>query len=209
MNIYLIRHGQSEMNLGGVYQYTATPLSKSGVEEAQSLAERLKEAAIDVIYSSPFVRAKQTAEHIAAPTGKKVLVLDALQELRRPSEMEGKKDDDLIVKEIKRGMRENYANKEWHYSDEENFWDLKQRIEQLMQLLQQEQAEHILLVTHGVVIKMFLALCVLRDKLTPELFLSFQDTLYLSTAGITQCHYSQQRDWMVLRMNDTAHLEEI
>jgi len=209
MNIFLIRHSQSEMNLGGVHQHTATPLSKKGVEEVQSLAERLKEVAIDVIYSSPFVRAQQTAERIAESIGKKVVVLDALQELRRPSVMEGKRDDDSSVKEIKRRLQENYANKDWHYADEENFWDFRERVEQLMQRLQQEQAEHILLVTHGLVIKMFLALCVLRDKLTPELFLSFQDTLYLSTAGITQCHYSQQRDWMVLRMNDTAHLEEI
>lgn len=64
MKIYLIRHGESIAKKRGVGQSSETPLSKYGREQAENVAERLKNSKIDIIYSSTHFRAKQTAEII-------------------------------------------------------------------------------------------------------------------------------------------------
>lgn len=56
---YLIRHGQKQ-NLKG-----DPSLSELGVKQAQFTADHLKQFPIKTLYSSPFLRAKQTAEYIS------------------------------------------------------------------------------------------------------------------------------------------------
>lgn len=53
------------MNLEkGFFQRPDSPLSPVWIEEAQQLAEKLKNEKIDVVYVSPFLRAKQTLDEI-------------------------------------------------------------------------------------------------------------------------------------------------
>lgn len=209
MNIFLIRHGKTQLNQSNTHQYSSTPLSERGLREAKSIADRLKEAEIDIIYSSPLLRAKQTAEEIAGFSGKKITFLNELREIKRPTEIEGKHHDDSIVKQIENRIKDNYARKNWHYSDEENFWDIRSRVEHLMQKLQNEQARNILLISHAVVVKMFLSLCVFKDALTAEEFLSFYENVYISNTSITHCQFSKEKGWKVVRVNDTTHLNKI
>ena len=68
LNIYLARHGQDEDNVVGILNgIRDKPLTQKGIEQAQNLAEKIKEAEInfDKIYSSPLQRAYKTAETIA------------------------------------------------------------------------------------------------------------------------------------------------
>ena len=206
MNIFLIRHGQTLLNQSNTHQYSTTPLSDTGLMEARSLAQRLKEAEIDIIYSSPLLRAKQTAEAIAKSSGQTITFLDELREIKRPTIIEGKNHDDKIVKQIKQDIKNNYARKGWHHSDEENFWDVRHRVEALMSNLQGEITENVLLVSHGVVIKMFLSLCIFGDQLTANNFLAFYENVFISNTGISHCSFSPELGWKVVRVNDTTHL---
>ena len=65
MDIYLIRHGETDWNktkrLQGV---TDIPLNACGIELAEKTAEGLKNVPFDRIYTSPLIRAKKTAEII-------------------------------------------------------------------------------------------------------------------------------------------------
>ncbi len=65
MKIILARHGETEDNrrliIGGQRD---TPLNENGVRQAKDLALKLKDAKIDVAYSSPLIRALRTAEEI-------------------------------------------------------------------------------------------------------------------------------------------------
>lgn len=71
MLIRLARHGESEGNFAGSLQGSRfdTPLSARGRRQAEALAARLAEEAIDAVWSSPMVRAKETASIVAAPHG--------------------------------------------------------------------------------------------------------------------------------------------
>jgi len=64
--ILLIRHGETEANATGRYQgHWDVPLNKTGEEQAQKLADYLKEYPASLIYSSDLKRAYDTADLIA------------------------------------------------------------------------------------------------------------------------------------------------
>jgi probable phosphoglycerate mutase len=65
-HLYLIRHARSTWNAARRMQGQADlPLDELGQRQAQALSQRFAEIEIDVIYSSPLVRAAATAEAIA------------------------------------------------------------------------------------------------------------------------------------------------
>ena len=78
--IYVIRHGRTEMNSRRVLQGRSDhPLDEAGVEQAAQAAELLAGVRFDVVYTSPLVRAVQTAR-IVAP-GSEPLVDERLIEM--------------------------------------------------------------------------------------------------------------------------------
>lgn len=206
MNVFLVRHGQTLLNHSNAHQYSITPLSEIGFHEAERIAEHLKETKIGVIYSSPLLRAKQTAEAISRVSKKKVVLLNELKEAKKPSVVEGKSHDDPAIQQIKQGIKDNFSCKNWHHSDEENFWDIQRRISRLMKLVEGKREDNILFVSHGIVIKMFLSLCIFKEKLTAPEFLAFYEHIHISNTGITHCRYSTKSGWKVMRVNDTTHL---
>ena len=63
MQIYIIRHGETDWNTKRLLQgATDIPLNQNGIEAARLTAEALKEIPFDEIYTSPLQRAVQTAE---------------------------------------------------------------------------------------------------------------------------------------------------
>ncbi|MCT8138538.1 histidine phosphatase family protein [Anaerobacillus sp. CMMVII] len=61
--IYVIRHGQTNLNKEGRLQgRLGLPLNDDGIAQAESLKEKLKDVTFDYIFSSPQERAIQTAE---------------------------------------------------------------------------------------------------------------------------------------------------
>lgn len=78
MNIYLIRHGETDWNRERRIQgQTDIPLNALGVRQAEALAERLKSIPFDVIYTSDLGRVVQTSEIVAAAQGRDVPVVPA------------------------------------------------------------------------------------------------------------------------------------
>lgn len=67
--LYLIRHGETPLNVARVLQPADTPLSATGQRQAQALAQRLKDVGLAGILSSDLPRALQTAQALAQATG--------------------------------------------------------------------------------------------------------------------------------------------
>ncbi len=66
--IYLMRHGQTELNGRRVLQGRSDyPLNETGIRQAQEAAQALRRLGIrfDRVYASPLIRAVQTAEIVA------------------------------------------------------------------------------------------------------------------------------------------------
>ena len=69
--IYIVRHGQTEKNKANVLQGRSdVPLNDAGRRQAEEVRDRFREAGIrfDLVYTSPLIRAVQTAEIIAGGT---------------------------------------------------------------------------------------------------------------------------------------------
>lgn len=64
---YLVRHGETEWNVKRIMQGRCdSPLTKLGINQAKDLVNKLKHIHFDKIFSSDILRAKRTAEIIAA-----------------------------------------------------------------------------------------------------------------------------------------------
>jgi broad specificity phosphatase PhoE len=64
--IWFIRHAESEANVQRIYANAGCsfPLTASGFHQARALAQRFSSEAICAVYTSPLLRATQTAEQI-------------------------------------------------------------------------------------------------------------------------------------------------
>ena len=65
MNLYVIRHGQTDWNLKNILQgSTDIELNSAGIKQAKITAEALKNVNFSAIFSSPLSRAINTANYI-------------------------------------------------------------------------------------------------------------------------------------------------
>jgi probable phosphoglycerate mutase len=80
MAIFVVRHGETELNAARVIQMPTTPLSPRGRRQAARVAARLAPLGVVRILTSDLVRAIETAEAIAARTGAPILVDPLLRE---------------------------------------------------------------------------------------------------------------------------------
>ena len=64
--IYIIRHGRTELNKANVLQGRSNyPLNDEGIRQAENASEMLKGTEFSHVFSSPLIRAVQTAEIVA------------------------------------------------------------------------------------------------------------------------------------------------
>ena len=82
MDIYLIRHGETDWNKSKRLQgITDIPLNAYGIELAEKTAEGLKDIHFDRIYTSPLIRAYKTAELIRGSRPIEIIPADGLLEI--------------------------------------------------------------------------------------------------------------------------------
>lgn len=207
MLVYLVRHGQSVGNKKGTHQTSKTPLSKDGITQAQKVAKRLKKLPIDLIYSSPFKRTKQTAEIISREVGLPVEYWQDLHEVLHPSEIEKSHKDDPEAKRIKKLVNDNYYKGDWKYSDEESPNELLDRAKKVLDhLLDHHKEQNVLCITHGALMKTLTAMVVLGENIAPKNLLHFRYHTWDENTGITVLEYTGKYGWVLLHWNDVSHL---
>jgi len=207
INVYFVRHGESKGNRDQVHQGENIPLSEKGKRQAELIAGRLKETGIDIIYSSPYLRAKQTARTIAKKLNLKIEYWDELKERKNPSELEGLSYSDPKALGIKRIIKKNELKPNWRFSDEEGFNEVLARAKRVKEyLLQQREAQNILCVSHVKIIFMIILNTLFQDKLTPEVFWQFYYHSRLMNTGITHLEFKEESGWSLVTWNDVTHL---
>lgn len=147
MRLYLIRHGETELNQRGCYYgITDAGLNPSGIEQAELLAKALREITFDKVIVSPLRRAVDTASLICPDKKYEMQTEERLQE-QHFGIFEG-----MTAKEIMESYPEEW--KEWNgnfyehrISGGESFKDVRERIDSWVQE-QGEQKENVLVVAH-------------------------------------------------------------
>lgn len=211
-NVYFVRHGESEGNKLSIRQGPESVLSAEGIRQAEFVGHRFDTIPIDIIIASPFTRTKQTAEIIQRHINKPLEFCDLFRERKNPSEIIGLKTGDPTGDAITRQILDNYVTPGWRYSDEENFDDLKQRAGEAVRFLEERPEENILVVSHGLFLRVFLARVVFGEEMTPHEFIKTVWSHSTKNTGITFYEYDPDRiaweskGWLVRTWNDHAHL---
>jgi broad specificity phosphatase PhoE len=203
--IYFVRHGSTDGNETDASQLHTTPLSERGVAQAAFVAERFKTIPVDVIISSDMTRAAQTADRIARAVGRSVVHSVFFHEILRPSAVRGKLKADPEVMKITEDLIRYFADDTQRHSDEENFFDIRRRAVAGLGFIAKRPEEHILVVTHGTILGMLMAVMIDGEQTTPAFFLKLHGFLHASNTGITQCLW-RDGAWRLVVWNDHAHL---
>lgn len=81
-NLYLIRHAQTQANAERRFQGRLDlPVTEAGEKQIELLTKRMKEIPLDCVYTSPLLRARQTAEAVAAAHGLTPVVCEGVIEI--------------------------------------------------------------------------------------------------------------------------------
>jgi probable phosphoglycerate mutase len=207
MKVYFVRHGESVGNAGGLHQTTDMPLSEVGFAQAVRIAERLRKFKIDIIFASPVIRARETAEVISKNLNVPIEQWDELTEVKGPSEIGGKPVKDPEAFKIKKLIRENYSKVNWKYSDEENYEEINERAKKFLgHIIKYHSNLDILCVSHSTYIKFLVAKMLFGKDLTPEIARIFYHHTLMQNTGLTVCEYDKESGWLVRHLNDASHL---
>ena len=171
MRLYFARHGQSEANVLEVISNRGLvhPLTTLGWQQAAELAQSLASVPIARIYSSPLLRAVQTAEIASATLNVPFEIADALRE-PDCGIMEGRSDDVAWAEH----RRVWHAWLEDHQYDErieggESFNDIRARFVPFIDRLLAEYGKtssQLLLISHGALIYTMLSITLANAEAT-------------------------------------------
>lgn len=207
--IYLVRHGQSESNVGEIQRERASKLTEHGHEQAKILAERFKKLPVDIIISSGFPRAHDTAQHIVRAIEKPYAEVDIFGERRPPSKAIGLKRTDPVLVAYEESFWNLFHDPQWRHEDSENFSDLNERAAACLEYLAQRPEEHIVVVGHGLFVRVLVARMLFGEELTGRECLKLMRFLQTENTGITVVVYDPRSPygvWQMKTWNDHAHL---
>jgi broad specificity phosphatase PhoE len=207
MKVFLVRHGESVGNKAGIHQTAEMELSDTGRKQAKLIAERLKNQKLNLIYSSTFLRARQTSEIISESLDIPIEYWDFLIELRNPSIIHNKRINDPKIAKIKELVKKNFAKENFRYSDEETFSELNTRVGKVIEhLIRRHQGENVICISHASMIKAIISKMVFGKKLTAQIFTDIRYHFWSTNTGISVCEYGKDKIWGITSWNDASHL---
>lgn len=223
MIFYLIRHGRQSSSDCNVN----VPLSEAGRRQAELLGKRMKRYPVDALYSSDLVRAVETARIAFADRP------DLLKEHQVIPDFKEFDFGDLTAcpdAQVKEFYREYYEEniqafkageerpspasvrtagyfvppRDMAYPGGEDGGMVLERVLSELEKILATKKQHVVIVTHGGVIRVLLAALFGGDVRKRLLF-----GTSLENCGITQIHYDEEkRGFFLDRFNDYAHIEE-
>ena len=199
-NIYLVRHGQTAWNKEEIFRGRSdVPLNDTGLREAELAGEFFRGLEIDAVYSSPLLRALETARKIAS-----VLHLD-VNPLPGIIDMSFGIWEGQPLEEVKRNDRERYRI----WRDEphvlvlpkgESLDEVRARsMAALEEVIRSHPGRNVILVSHRVINKVIL--CGVLGLDNSHFWQIAQDT-----TAINLIQYREGR-YVLSFMNETCHLK--
>lgn len=179
--LYFVRHGQSQDNSTFTWSRDDTPLTALGEEQARAAGQDMLDKGIraDVIITSPFLRAMQTARIIAGVTGydpSKIETLDLLRERTWGS---------LTGQPSTAYWDEGHTYKDLDtYGGVEPIEHVQARAEQALAVLRARPEAHILVISHGTFGRAFRR--VVKGEPWTDEYLDDFPTDYLKNAEVIQ-----------------------
>lgn len=160
-HLYMVRHAETDFNRNGIVQGRGVdvPLNSLGLSQATMLAQRFDSIELDAVYSSPLVRAAQTARIIVEKKSSiPFTMLDGLEEMSWGI-YEGQPRSEELTKAFKTMKREwGGGNYEFRIEQGESILDVQRRgLQALNHIVSRHPGEHVAVVAHGRFLRIILA----------------------------------------------------
>ena len=187
MNIYLLRHGQTDWNLEGRIQgHTDIPLNPHGKVQIAQTAAGLKDICPDMdwILCSPLSRARESAriaaEKLNYPTGR--IIEEPLLIERCFGEAEGL----TAAEREEKYPNYHYSDISYHFPGMESYKELMKRARNVLEIIADtyKGKENILAVSHGAI------LAAIITAVTDGRIEYFSDTISLDSGSLYRVRYS-------------------
>lgn len=217
--VYLVRHGESEANLGDttLVQGETSPLTERGKGQARAIAERVARLQFDVLVASTAVRAQETARIIAEHTGHiDIETCSLMTERIIPQQLLGKeRHSPEVQRMLETWGTAFFDDSVARTSDGENFVAIKQRAAEALAYLEGRPEQRILVVTHGFFLRVLLAYVMFGDALTAQECRQFLKATRTKNTGMTVLSHGLvakhaidpgEVRWLIRVFNDHAHL---
>ncbi len=148
-NYFFMRHGFSVKNSDKIIntklENDKYPLADEGRKEVEREAMKLKKDGVDAIYSSPFLRTKETAEIVSKSTGAKIYFDERLREISHGSICEGRSESFCLAQHPK-----PVTSLDYKFGDGESWGDVQKRmINFMLETDKKHEGKNILIVSHG------------------------------------------------------------
>lgn len=149
MILYCVRHAESVFNSEGRIQgQSDPPLSEYGLNQAHAIGEAFRNIQVEAVFSSPLLRAFQTAEPIAAALGKPIETDDRLKELNAGI-FQGKIWNEILQEFPSEASKWKSRDPEFRIPGGESRLQLMQRGKEALEHIHSQKFASIVLVAHG------------------------------------------------------------
>lgn len=200
MKLYITRHGTTEWNIEGRLQgWRDSALTEEGINRAIQLGKKLSNIDFDIVYSSPQKRALHTTQLILGNKNNKITLHNGIRELGFGT-WEGMKLEDI---------EKEYPNEYYLYRnnsdlyvpiDGETIQDLIERVQDFFEEVKSKNVDNILVVTHGVVIKVMVTL--IKGLAMKE----FSDMPVYTGTSLNICEVREGNIELIVE-DDTSHID--
>ncbi|MBU3113062.1 histidine phosphatase family protein [Clostridium lacusfryxellense] len=203
MNIYLLRHGQTNLNRDGKYQSAVDKdLNEFGISQAELLGQRLKSYNIEVIYSSDLKRVVGTSEIINKYINKEIIIKKEFREINMG-------EWDTLTIEERNISHKEYA-KEWSkqikdmpYPQGECGEDVSKRAMKIIDEIVEKEYENVVISTSGGTISIIISHFLGLDQ-------HKRFNMDIDNCSISIVKYNVINNKMNVNcINDTGHLKEL
>jgi broad specificity phosphatase PhoE len=181
LTLFLLRHGESVANVTHTFasKKLDLPLTDFGTQQVNQITEPMKNIGFDIIYTSPLLRAQQTAEIIGKSCGLNSIVVESLREID-VGELDGKCIEEVDCRKIYDEVISKWdkGQNDISFKQGESLNMVGQRIEDFLKMLDDKKDDKILIVAHGLLFMGFIWL--FCNNHGPK----------FESGRINRCHYS-------------------
>lgn len=200
-NVILIRHGECDGNAKDMFRGQMDfPLNERGLKQAYEAGQAARELGIEAIYSSPLLRARQTAQSVADACGLQIVLCPGINNVCLGA-WEGRVKEQIAVEQPD-------LWKTWMNDPEDLTFPGMEPLTEVMarsrvaldEIVKTHRGGTVALVSHRTTLKPLVASCLNVPK--PWFWRFHFDTASLTTL------LNDERGYSLLHLNMTYHLSE-
>src|SRR3989339_1121149 len=187
MKLYLVRHGQTIDAENGIKQRIESTLSETGIIQAKRTGRLIRDKGIELIVSSPWTRAKETAEIINLTLNKEIIFDEMYRERLQSVKLSGKNYQDGEAIRYEREHEKNFCDPRWKFdkSGESTIeaFDRARKTEKMF--LKKYFDKTVLIVSHADFLRCLICYLIVGDNFESEEFKRLFRGMSFKNGGVT------------------------